>query len=88
LISTDVTHVSLVNPVGTMIVVHSITLDGGRAGTLNDGPRTTTSGWIDQPSFGHTTGGGASLGSPSGAPASTHVAIVSISAWLSDRSVE
>jgi hypothetical protein len=46
-----------------------------------------TSGLICQPSAGHWTGGGASFGSPSGAPASAHFAIVSTSICESERSL-
>ncbi len=80
-------QVSFVNPLGTMIVVHSITFDAVSAGTSNAGPRTTMSGLITHPSSGHTTGGGASFESPSMAPPSTHLTMVSSSAAFSERSV-
>src|SRR5262249_37907878 len=57
------------------------------AGTRNSGPLTTMSGLICQPSAGHAIGGGASAGSPCGAPASAHVAVVSISRVESDPSL-
>jgi hypothetical protein len=45
------------------------------------------SGLICQPSPGHSTGGGASFGSPSAAPLSAHCAIVSMSRCDNDRSL-
>src|SRR5215813_9034177 len=80
------THVSLVNPVGTVNHIHSTTSFFGFAGTLNVGPSTIRSGRICHPSDGHWTGGGASFASPFSAPASAHFAIVSISAGFSERS--
>src|SRR5438105_1252446 len=71
----DVIQVSFVKPPGTMILVHSTI---PFAGTLNSGPSTTISGLICQPSAGHWTGGGASFASPSAAPASAHLVMVSI----------
>src|SRR2546430_2555746 len=85
LICIDVTHMSLVNPLGTVIHAHSMTLFFGCAGTSVTGPCTMTSGWICQPS-GHLTGGGASLASPSGAPLSAHFAMVSIALCVRERS--
>src|SRR5262252_483312 len=84
--SSDVTHVSFVKPLGTVTLTHSITFFGGCAGTLKSGRRTIRSGWICQPSVGHTFGLGAAAASPSGAPVSTHLAMVSICAWVSERS--
>src|SRR5437899_7997263 len=81
----EVTQVSSVKPVGMIAVIHSTTLFFGRAGTAVTGPSTIISGWISQPSA-HSTGGGASFGSPGGAPLSAHFAIVSISLCLRDRS--
>ena len=85
--STDVIHVSFVNPPGMFTVVHSITFFSGRAGTRNSGPRTIRSGLICQPSGAQSIGAGASLASPCGAPASTHFVIVSICVCESDRSL-
>src|SRR5437867_6588295 len=87
LISSEVIRVSLVKPLGMVMFDHSMTFFGGRAGTRNSGPVTTTSGLICHPSAGHSTGGGASFGSPCGAPASAHFTIVSMSACLSERSL-
>src|SRR5262245_28776434 len=62
------------------------------AGIVNCGDETTRSGAPKRPArfhieaSGHVTGFGMSFGSPCGAPASTHLVIVSISASLSDRS--
>src|SRR5215469_13639981 len=83
----EVIQVSLVTPLGTVTYIHSMTLFLGCAGTLVSGPLTTMSGWISQPSFGQFTAGGASLGLPSGAPPSAHLAMVSISPGFSDRSL-
>src|SRR5678815_126892 len=87
LISSDVIHVSLVNPLGTRYVTHSTTSFGVCAGTRNSGPLTMTSGLICQPSAGQSIGGGASFGSPSSAPLSAHFTIVSMSFCGSDRSL-
>src|SRR5262245_23197015 len=86
LISSDVTHVSLVKPLGTVTVTHSITFFGGRAGTLKSGSRTIRSGEVCQPSAAHAFGLGASVGFPCGAPASTHLEMVSICVCVKDRS--
>ena len=50
LICTEVTHVSLVKPVGLITVIHSTTLFLGFAGTSVTGPSTMMSGLIAQPS--------------------------------------
>src|SRR5689334_22011746 len=84
----EVIQVSLVIPLGTVIKLHSMTLLLGLAGTRVSGPLTVISGLISQPSSGHFTWGGASLALPSGAPASAHLAMVSISAALRERSFE
>src|SRR4029450_6586443 len=68
-----------------MTVIHSTTLFLVLAGTSVVGPSTTTSGSINQPSD-HLTGGGASRGSPSGAPSSAHLAMASISLCFRERS--
>ena len=58
-----------------------------RAGTGYGGQIECDIGLICQPPAGHSIGGGATAGSPSGAPRSTHAAIVAISDSLSDRSL-
>src|SRR6266516_5416670 len=74
-ISMLVTQVSFLNGLGrTMIVFSTQPL----AGTSNEGASLTTSGFERQTST-HCTGGGASLVSPSIAPPSAHLAMVSIS---------
>src|SRR5215471_12654244 len=88
LISTEVTQVSLVKPVGVTSVIHSMTFLGGDAGTLYGIPFTTMSGFVVHPFSGHSTAGGASLASPCGAPLSTHWTMVSISSCFSDGSFE
>src|SRR5207244_9423781 len=53
-------------------------------------PYTTlfrSSGFMRQPSSGHRTAGGASLGLPGSAPPSAHFTSVSISAGFKDRSL-
>jgi hypothetical protein len=87
LISTDVTHVSFVKPLGIVITTHSMTFFSGLAATRNSGPRTTRSGLICQPSGAHSSGAGASRTSPCGAPASTHCTMVSICVCDSVRSL-
>src|SRR5690242_7138450 len=86
LISTEVTQVSFVNPVGVVSVFHSITFLAGVAGTVYGTPFNTTSGLAIQPFAAHWIGAGASLGSPSGAPLSAHFAMVSDSLLLNDGS--
>ena len=60
----------------------------GVGGTVYGTPFNTRSGFVVHPFSGHSTAGGASLGSPLGAPLSTHCAMVSISSCFSDRSFE
>ncbi len=81
----DDTQVSLVKPDGMITVIHSTTSFFGLAGTSVVGPSRMMSGLMAHPS-GHSTAAGASLRSPSGAPASAHFAMVSISFCLSERS--
>src|SRR5215470_12738755 len=83
----EVIHVSFVMRLGTVTYIHSITLFLGFGGTVNSGPLTTMSGSISHPSAGHRTGTGASFALPSGAPASTHREMVSISLAFSERSL-
>src|SRR6516225_7528713 len=82
----DVIHVSFVMPLGTVTYIHSMTLFLGFGGTVNSGPFTIISGSISHPSPGHRTGAGASCALPSGAPASTHREMASISLVFSERS--
>src|SRR5215470_2349851 len=86
LISTDVSQVSFVNPVGVVSVIHSITFLAGAAGTVYGTPFKTRSGFVVHPFSGHWRGGGASLGSPCGAPMSAHLTIVSISLCVNEGS--
>ena len=88
LISTEVIHVSLVKPVGVTSVIHSITFLLGAGETVYGIPFNTRSGFVVHPFSGHWSGGGASLGSPLGAPLSTHSAMVSISSCFRERSFE
>src|SRR5215831_8121805 len=88
LISTEVTQVSLVRPEGVISVIHSITFFAGVAGTVYGTPFRMTSGFAIHPFSAHWMGGGASFGSPCGAPASAHLPMVSISPCLSEGSLE
>src|SRR5215472_17288405 len=88
LISTDVTQVSLVKPVGVTNVIHSMTFLGVEAGTVYGIPFRTTSGFVVHPLLGHSIAGGGSLGSPCGAPLSTHCTMVLMSSCFSDGSFE
>src|SRR5438093_2787599 len=58
------------------------------AGTSKSGPSRIISGSTSQPPDGHCLRGGASFGSPSGAPASTHLLNVSIALCFRERSFE
>src|SRR5262249_55579847 len=82
--SIEVTHVSPLKGDGKAISSHSRT---PLAGTSWGGRSMTISGWIIQPSLGHCTGAGASLELPSATPVSAHLASVSISLCLSERSL-
>src|SRR3989454_12408693 len=88
LISTEVTQVSLVKPVGVTSVIHSITFLLGVACTVYGIPLMTMSGFVVHPFSGPWIAGGASLGLPCGAPLSTHRTMVSMSSCLSERSFE
>src|SRR5438552_9175466 len=77
------THVTFVKGMG---ITHSTHPSIPFAGTSRWGSSTTTSGRIAHPSAGHSTGGGASLGLPSAAPPSTHLARISISFCFNERS--
>src|SRR5688572_24167088 len=70
-----VTHVSFLNGLGRTTIMFSTQ---PLAGTSKGGTSITTSGFVRQPST-HWTGGGASFASPSIAPLSAHLAMVSIS---------
>src|SRR5262249_15547493 len=88
LISTEVTHVSFVNPVGVVRVIHSITLFFGCAGTVYGTPFKTRSGCAVHPFAGHWIAGGASFSSPAGAPLSAHLEMMPISLCCSEGSFE
>src|SRR5262245_27831723 len=80
------THLSSVNPVGTISYVYSTSPRAGIATAF--GICTTRSGFGMFQSSVHALGGGASRGSPAGAPLSAHVVIVSICSAVSDGSLE
>src|SRR5215510_12777975 len=83
-ISIEVIQVSPLNGVGKAISSHSRTSLGA---TSCGGSSMTISGCTLQPPLGHAIGGGAALGSPSGAPVSAHLASVAISSCFSERSL-
>src|SRR5258708_1817724 len=80
-ISMLVTQVSFLNGFGNTTIMFSTQ---PFAGTSNGGASITTSGFERQPST-HCTGGGASFASPSIAPPSAHLAMVSISLCRSEK---